>query len=286
LTLNFPEDVRNGANTSEPVVMYRTLLAAASDSSVTIACIGTMDNLYRLILSGPDAISPLSGIELITTKVYEMAVQANAYGESFNLDNHNTTFAETVLNSWPSTVKLTFVGDNIGNNVQFGAKLTTQLDLATNPVAYAFNTSVGYNVTHSTWDATAMYYAIRGLDDVYAFNFTSGSVVADSNALTIWNTSNTAISTQNAVIFKNNGIGNDSLSERLENILLWQPGTPIPSALTAVAKCPASNTTVSHATSTLVASPTTATFTGGVERTSFSLSFSVVIFGVAMLLYV
>jgi len=221
--------------------MYRTLLATASDNSVTIACIGTMDNLYRLILSGPDSISPLSGMQLITRKVYEMAVQANAYGESFNRDNHNTTFAQIVLNSWPSSVKLTFIGDNIGNNVKFGAKLTTELDLATNPVAYAFNKSVGYNVTHSTWDATAMYYAIRGLDDVYAYNFTSGSVVADSDALTAWNVSNTATSTQNAVVFKNGGIGNDSLSERLESILLWQPGTPIPSALTAIAGCPVSN---------------------------------------------
>jgi hypothetical protein len=174
------------------------------------------------------------------------------------------------LNGWPSTVKLTFVGDNIGNNVKFGAKLTTQLSLATNPVAYAFNKSVGYNVTHSTWDATAMYYAIRGLDDVYAYNFTTGSVIADSNALTTWNVSNTATSAQNAIVFKNGGIGNDSLADRLESILLWQPGTPIPNALVAVSKCSVSNATVPTATgastATITPSATAFSYTGDALR--------------------
>lgn len=202
-----------------------------------------MDNLYHLLLSSPDAISPLTGLQLITNKVYELAVQANAFGASFNLYNHNTTFAETVLNNWPSSVKLTFIGSNIGRNVQFGAELTTQLDLTVNPVAYAFNKSVGYNVTHATWDATAMYYAIRGLDDVYAYNFTSGSVVADSTAGIIFNTSNTAVSSQNSVIFKQGGIGNNSFAARLEDMLLWQPGDPVPSSLAVITACPASNST-------------------------------------------
>jgi hypothetical protein len=215
---------------------------------VTIAVIGDFDNLYHLLLSEPDTISPLSGSALISQSVAELAIQAAAFGESFNLYNHNATFAETVLNNWPSDVNLTLIGSNIGSKTYFGARLTTELDLSVNPVAYAFNKSVGYNVTHKTWDATALYYAVRGLDDVYAFNFTHGVVVADSKATTSWNFESNS-TRQNAVVWSEDGIGNVTFAERLEDILLWQPGEAIPENLRRFVGCEsnvaASNVTVS-----------------------------------------
>lgn len=205
-----------------------------------------MDNLYHLIISQPDSISRLSGFQLISQKVTEMVVQADPSGQSFNLINHNYTFAETVLNNWPSTTKLTFVDDGVAGDVNIGQRLTSQLDLGPgqpgNPVAYAFNTSVGYNITWRVWDATAMYYAVRGLDDVYSYNFTSGTVIAQTNTNTTWDFnqthySATGVDEQNALIFNKNGIGNASFAERLENLLLWQPGEAIPSDLRREVGC-------------------------------------------------
>ena len=254
LTFDFPEDVRNGANTTEPVILYRSILAAADDASITIVVIGDFDNIYHLFISEADDISPLSGYDLITSKVSELVVQAAAYGESFNLYNHNATFAETVIDAWPETIPLTLVGSNIGGQTFFGARLTTELDLAVNPVAYAFNKSIGYNVTHKTWDATAMYYAIRGLDDVYAFNFTSGRVEADADADTTWVAANETL--QNALIWKEGGIGNASFAERLEDILLWQPGEVIPTNLRGLLTCVnGTNTTVASNVSATAAVP-------------------------------
>lgn len=235
LTFDFPEDIHNGANTTDPTTLYRSILSNATDSSITIALIGDFDNIYHLFLSPPDSISPLSGYDLIVSKVAELVIQGAAYGSSFNLDNHNATFAETVLDAWPDSVALTFVGSNIGSQTFFGARLTTELDLAFDPVAYAFNACVGYNVSHKTWDTTAMYYAVRGLDDVYEYNFTSGRVTADNAADTHWVADNETL--ENALVWKEGGIGNVSFAERLEDILLWQPGEPVPQNLRGLLSC-------------------------------------------------
>lgn len=210
---------------------------------MTIVVIGELDNLYALLRSGPDVHSPLSGRALIASKVSALAIQAAATGKSYNLDDHNATFAEVVLDTWPATVPMTFIGSNIGSHVRFGARLTTSLDLAVNPVAYAFNASVGYNMSASTWDATAMYYAVRGLDDVYAYNFTSGKVEADANATTTWVDPGLK-SRDNALVFREDGIGNVSFAQRLEDILLWQPGEVVPESLKRIAACVNSTQTV------------------------------------------
>lgn len=237
--------------------LYRKYLSAADDKSVTIVLIGNTINLYALMESPADSYSPLNGTELIRAKVAELAVQAAANGKSYNLYSDEPQEAEMVVDDWPADVPLTYIGSNIGGNVLFGARLTTELDLATNPVAYTFNHSVGYNLTYKTWDATAMYYAVRGLDDVYSYNFTKGHDVADINATTQW-VANGYNSSENAVVFAKHGIGNASFAARLEDILLWQPGDAIPASLTRMAQC---TTAASSATASGVASATSAATT-------------------------
>ncbi|CAK7214853.1 hypothetical protein SCUCBS95973_002275 [Sporothrix curviconia] len=238
LTYDWPEDVRTGYNTTTPLDLYRKYLSEAADKSVTIVLIGNTINLYALMESPADSYSPLNGTELIRAKVAELAVQAAAYGKSYNLYSDEPLDAEFVVDNWPAGVPLTYIGSNIGGNVLFGARLTTELNLTANPVAYTFNHSVGYNVSYKTWDATAMYYAVRGLDDVYAYNFTGGHDVADANATTHWVTCGYN-SSENAVVFADNGIGNATFAARLEDILLWQPGDAIPASLTKMAQCTA-----------------------------------------------
>jgi hypothetical protein len=264
LTYDFPEDLRSGYNTTDPLTIYRKYLSEAEDNSITLVVIGELDNLYHLLLSEADEYSSLNGSALISAKVAELAVQAAAYGDSYNFYYHNETYAATVVDQWPRDTKLTYIGSNIGGNTYFGSRLTTELDLDTQPVAYAFNRSVGYNVTHKTWDATAMYYAIRGNDDVYAYNFTSGEDYANVNATTVWEFYGEE-SDENAVVFAAGGIGNASFAQRLEDILLWQPGQPIPANLAKIAVCVGANSTSSttwtNATSTSGGSKPSATST-------------------------
>jgi hypothetical protein len=150
LTHNFPEDVRDGTNTTDPVPLYRRLLSLSPNHSVTIANIGFHDNLYHLLYSPPDHISPLSGLDLVRTKVTELVVQGNTNGTSFNFIEHRKQYAAYVLTRWPGIV--TFVPDAIGSRVWTGARLTTETDTTRNPVAYAFATAIGVNISHQSWD--------------------------------------------------------------------------------------------------------------------------------------
>jgi len=150
LSQRFPEDTHDGENTTDPVTLYRKLLSKAPANSVTIAAIGFFDALYLLFDSKPDDISPLTGFELIKEKVTELVVQAAGTGTSYNIVRHNPLYPTHVLNQWPT--KLTFVPGFIGSSVWWGDRLTTEVDLQKNPVAWAFNTTIGYNKKHQSWD--------------------------------------------------------------------------------------------------------------------------------------
>lgn len=146
----FPEDVNDGSNTTDPVTLYRTLLAGAEDQSITIAVIGFFDAMYQFVDSPADSISPLTGFELIKQKVVELVVQADGSGNPFNLAYHNGTFAAHVLNNWPS--KLTFVPGYVGRTIVMGAKLAVELDPETNPISFVWNATIGPNKTNPAWD--------------------------------------------------------------------------------------------------------------------------------------
>ncbi|KAI1440942.1 hypothetical protein F5Y02DRAFT_401199 [Annulohypoxylon stygium] len=221
LTYNFTEDIRDGSKTPDPVSSYRYLLSTSADNSITIAVIGFFDNMYHLMNSGPDQISPYTGAELLASKVRELVVQANDEGYSYNTDYHNATFAEAVLNWWPG--KLTFASDDVGENTVIGTRITTELDVTKNPVGYALRANIGYGQKHYVWDAVAVYYAVCGLDDVFKWKYQSGRVSLNASAYATWETN--ATSQQNSIEFK---MSNATYGARLEDILLWEPHQPVP----------------------------------------------------------
>ncbi|KAI1408237.1 hypothetical protein F5Y13DRAFT_204951 [Hypoxylon sp. FL1857] len=229
LTYNFTEDIRDGTRTPDPVSSYRYLLSTSADNSITIAVIGFHDNLFHLLNSGPDQISPYTGAELLNSKVRQLVVQANEVGLSYNTNTHNATFAQTVLNSWPG--RLTFVSDDVAENTVLGTRITTELDVTKNPIGYALRTSIGYGQKHPVWDAVALYYAICSLDDIFTWKYPHGGrVTLNGSAFASWENATEPSSTnspglQNSIKFK---VSNETFAERLEDILLWQPGQRIP----------------------------------------------------------
>ncbi|KAI1392518.1 uncharacterized protein F4822DRAFT_391297 [Hypoxylon trugodes] len=225
LTYNFTEDIRDGTNTPDPVSSYRYLLSISSNSSIILAVIGFFDNLYHLLHSGPDSISPLTGAELLTSKVAELVVQANDVGYSYNTDYHNATFAQYVLNWWPGN--LTFASDDVGENTLIGSRITTELNVTTNPVGYALRKNIGYGETHYVWDAVAVYYAVCGLDDVFSWKYPAGGHVRlNGSAYATWeNGTGKGTGLQNSIEFR---VPNTTFAERLEDTLLWEPGQRVP----------------------------------------------------------
>ncbi|KAI1760296.1 hypothetical protein GGR53DRAFT_92402 [Hypoxylon sp. FL1150] len=230
LTFNFTEDVRDGTNTPDPVSAYRFLLSTSADHSITIAAIGFYANLFQLMSSGADAISPLTGAELLAAKVRELVVQANEVGSSYNTGAQDPGYAQAVLNWWPG--RLTFVPDEVGGNTVIGRRVTTQLNPAANPLGYALRANIGYGAAHPVWDAVAVYYAACGLDDVFRRKYARGGrATLDAAATATWEDApeGAEAGLQNAIRF---AVPNTTFAERLEGILLWEPGRPVPRART------------------------------------------------------
>ncbi|KAI0172550.1 hypothetical protein GGR52DRAFT_572382 [Hypoxylon sp. FL1284] len=230
LTYNFTEDIRDGTYTPDPVSTYRFLLSTSANNSVTIAAIGFYNNLFHLMNSGADDISPLTGAELLASKVRELVVQANEEGASYNTGTFDPGFAQAVLNWWPGRV--TFAADEVAENTVIGRRITTAADAGANPLAYALRASIGYGAAHPVWDAVAVYYAVCGLDDVFRWKYPRGGrATLDPAALAAWRSAapDEPPGPQNALRF---ALPNTTFAARLENALLWEPGQPVPRART------------------------------------------------------
>ncbi|KKY24293.1 putative inosine uridine-preferring nucleoside hydrolase [Phaeomoniella chlamydospora] len=239
---HFYEDVGSGYNTSYPVPLYRKLLAEAPDNSVTIAMIGFLDNIYDLLLSKPDNYSSLSGLDLVKAKVVELVMQASPTTPSYNLDHVNGTYAEYVLSVWPNTI--TFVPGSIGSATKCCVALTTELDISTNPIAFTWNITVGYNESYKSWDPTAMLYVARGLGNWYIWNETTEEGYAveanATNGYTYIDTTKKSPAPQRAVEIAPT-YSNTSLADLIQSILLWTPGEANPAD--SVSYCNSASTT-------------------------------------------
>ncbi|KAI5867466.1 hypothetical protein GGS23DRAFT_592779 [Durotheca rogersii] len=226
LTYNFTQDIQDGVYTPDPVSSYRYLLSTSADSSVTIAAIGFFGNLYGVLQSGGDAISPRTGAELLAAKVGELVVQADERGRSFNTGWREGAEAAAVLNWWPG--RATFAGDAVAGATVLGRRLTAEPDPARHPLAYALRRSIGPAAAHPVWDAVAVYYAVCGAGDVFAPRYPRGGRVAlNASAYATWAEPAPAAppGPHNALDFR---LPNDTFAARLEDTLLWEPGSRVP----------------------------------------------------------
>ena len=164
----FSEAYRNGTLcTEDAVVHYRRLLANAPDGGVMMISIGMFNNLAALLRSPADDISPLSGEELIRSKVYALVSMAAILPEGRECNIIcDYPAAETVLTGWPTPVYLSDF--HIGSQMFTGyAHVTDPAEVEKNPLVLAYHRYtrdwpvVGDN---SSYDLTAIQFAAEGID--------------------------------------------------------------------------------------------------------------------------
>jgi hypothetical protein len=133
------------------VDVYRKALASAADGSVVICTVGTMENVQDLLMSQPDAVSDLNGLDLVKKKVRELVVMANTQPQDHYL-----------LSVWPTRIIwTTYIGSGIGT----GPSLIPTPE--NNPVRVAYDL---FGVLHNgrqSWDLTAAWLAVRGTGDLW-----------------------------------------------------------------------------------------------------------------------
>ena len=113
LVADYPHRIRSNDEAEDAVKLYRKILAAQPDHSVTIVTIGFFTNIADLLRSAPDAFSDLDGIRLVERKVAQLVSMAGAFpkGSEFNV-NQDPVSSKYVAEHCP--VKFLLSGFEIG----------------------------------------------------------------------------------------------------------------------------------------------------------------------------
>lgn len=156
-----PGDTR--FNYPDAVSVYRQALANAPDNSVYIVADGYYEPLRDLLQSQPDAISPMTGMQLVTRRVRRLVSNAGWFpsGGSSNFSN-DTDAASYVFINWPS--EIVSVGVEATYDVITGPSTTS--NPSTDPVMAAYKLyQQAQGLSSPTTPAFAqmpLLYAIRG----------------------------------------------------------------------------------------------------------------------------
>jgi len=217
----FPHDLAAGSDAPDAVALYRKILAAQPDKSVTIVTVGWLTNMADLLSSGPDRHSPYSGRDLVAAKVKELVSMGGRWPNTPGQGDYNFRMdgpaAQKVASGWPTPIMFS----GLGIDVMTGARLLAQ-GPGDNPVRAFYEGFLKTNnvPARSSWDHIAVLYAVRGLGDYFAAT-TGGQCVAQKDGSNQWR------STPN----KNHGylkykMPQARLAQVIEDLMLSPPQCP------------------------------------------------------------
>jgi purine nucleosidase len=147
--------------------LYRKLLASSPDRSVVVVTTGYLQNVQALLESGPDAHSPLNGMDLVRKKVRLLSCAGGCYpgGDEFNfrVGDAMPRPAFTVVNRWPTAAW--YVGYDVGQAIYTGGLLPEAR--ADSPIRHVYVDSLNEDYPYPSWGQIMVYYAARGLDSLW-----------------------------------------------------------------------------------------------------------------------
>ncbi len=196
LAADYPQWVKHlDADTAPDAnLVYRRVLAAAPDHSVVICTVGFLTNVRRLLETPADAISPLTGEQLVAKKVKRWVAMACRYpdGREYNSCN-DAASSDYAISHWPKGIPIVFSDWQYGWDV-FAGRAITEMKGPRNPVKDVFagnipsRAEVAKNPARwlnscfgmggrSAWDETAVLAAVRG--ETSYFNVHRGAYRVD-----------------------------------------------------------------------------------------------------------
>lgn len=103
--------------------LYRQLLAAQPDHSVSILSIGFVTCLVQLLQSGSDEYSSLNGVELVRRKVKCLYMMGGVFGDAVESIEFNFAqgidFAQTFFQLWPADVDIIMSPGEVGDGIEY-----------------------------------------------------------------------------------------------------------------------------------------------------------------------
>lgn len=171
LVSKYPHTIKSTDEVPDAVELYRKLLAAQPNKSVTIVTVGFLTNLAKLLDSPPDQYSKLNGKALVAKKVKQLVSMAGKFpsGREYNVFIDSVA-SEKVFMHWPTPVM--YSGFEIGEKVITGKQLINNHSITNSPVKDAYTKAMPYwendhNGRHS-WDQTAVLIAVKGASPYYS----------------------------------------------------------------------------------------------------------------------
>jgi pyrimidine-specific ribonucleoside hydrolase len=165
LVSRYPARIKSNSLAEDAVSLYRRILAAQPDNSVTVISTGFFSNLNDLLRSGADKYSSLNGADLVRKKVLRLVSMAGRFpkGGEFNIQCDPIS-ARYVAQNWPT--EIIFSGWEIGDPIRTGLPLIHNNAIVRSPVKEAFSIAIPMAAQDSlgrmSWDETAVLAGING----------------------------------------------------------------------------------------------------------------------------
>ncbi|MDR2499084.1 MAG: nucleoside hydrolase [Tannerellaceae bacterium] len=184
LPARYPHSIAKTSDAEDAVKVYRKILAAQPDTSVTICTIGFLTNMRNLLESSPDEFSPLSGRELVAQKVKRLASMAGAFpaGREYNVFVDSTA-SVTVFADWPTEILLS--GFEIGVKILTGTRIIAS-QIENSPIKDTYSICLAEQDFEGrmSWDQTAVLVAVKGYEPY--FNTERGRMIVSENGSNGW----------------------------------------------------------------------------------------------------
>lgn len=146
--------------------LYRRLLAAQPDHSVSICSTGFVTCLAQLLQSEADEYSELNGAELVRRKVKCLYLQGGVFGDAeepdFNLAQ-GPSFALEFFRLWPKDVDIVFSPMEVGQAVEYTpSQVISDVSWTDNhPIKQVYMTC-DCNTGQRMWDLMTVIQAVEG----------------------------------------------------------------------------------------------------------------------------
>jgi len=173
LLAKYPHKIKTNAEAKDAVKLYRKILAAQPDKSVTIVTVGFLTNLSNLLNTKGDEYSKLSGRELVSKKVKLLVCMAGKFPAGFEFNvMQDAKASQNVYTYWPTQIILS--GFEIGQKIHVGIPLIHNQAIRNDPTKDVFALSIPKAKEDSagrmSWDETAVLIAIKGYSKYYTLH--------------------------------------------------------------------------------------------------------------------
>jgi inosine-uridine nucleoside N-ribohydrolase len=217
----------NYNNVPDATVLYRKILSQSDDNSITIVVIGPLMNIQNLIQSQSDSISDLDGKELIRRKVKQFVIMGGQFpqgNKEWNFDGNMPGVTKFVIQN--IEVPIVFSGFEVGVDIKTG-EVFNAID-KNSPLYVGFMhfsqnapwVKMNYKgkiLDNSTYDQTAVLYAVRNGVGTYWNELHNGICIPDDVGGNTWTEKSAA--NHSYLILK---MDKEELAKQIESFMLGE----------------------------------------------------------------